>query len=144
VDTAFNTIHKIEHLLSPAHHHQQSDKYSKSGVYALTCNHCQKRYIGQTGRSFYTRYKEQIQDYNLSYRKSQFAKHLLELNHPLGTLQQTMSILHTTKKGRMLNTIEKYYIHEETYYDNQLNDRATVTPSIIFYMILRNMSPTAA
>jgi hypothetical protein len=55
VGIAFNTIHNIERLLSPAHHRQQSDKYSKSGVYALTCNHCQKRYIGQTGRSFHTR-----------------------------------------------------------------------------------------
>jgi hypothetical protein len=63
-----------------------------------------------------------MQDYNLSYRKSQFAKHLLELNHTPGTPEQTMSILHTTKKGRMLNTIEEYYIHEETYYDHQLND----------------------
>jgi ABC-type microcin C transport system permease subunit YejE len=44
----------------------------------------------------------------------------------------------------MLNTIEKYYIHEETYYDNQLNDRATVTPNIIFDTVLRNKTPTAA
>jgi hypothetical protein len=44
----------------------------------------------------------------------------------------------------MLNTIEKYYIHEETYYDNQLNDRATVTPKIIFDTVLRNKIPTAA
>jgi hypothetical protein len=71
-----------------------------------------------------------------------FAKHLLERNHPPGTLEQTMSILHTTKKGRMLNTIEKYYIHEDTYYDNQLNDRATVTPNIIFDTVLHNKSPT--
>jgi hypothetical protein len=55
-----------------------------------------------------------------------------------------MSILHTTKKGRMLNTIEKYYIHEETYYKNQLNDRATVTPNIIFDMILPNKTQTTA
>jgi hypothetical protein len=89
-------------------------------------------------------YTGHIHDYNLSYRKSQFAKHLLELNHPPGTLEQTMSILHTPKKVRMLNTIEKYYIHEETYYDNQLNDRATVTPNIIFDTILRNKTPTAA
>jgi hypothetical protein len=44
----------------------------------------------------------------------------------------------------MLNTIEKYYIHEETYYDHQLNDRATVTPNVIFDMILRNKNPSAA
>jgi hypothetical protein len=87
VGIAFNTILNTEGLLSPAHHRQKSDKYSKSGVYALTRNHYQERYIGQTGRSFYTRYKQHIQDYNLSYRKSQFAKHLLELNHRSGTLE---------------------------------------------------------
>jgi hypothetical protein len=70
-------------------------------------NHCQKRYIHQTGHSFYKYYKEHMQEYNQNYRKSQFAKHLLELNHPQGTLQQTMTILHTIKKGRMLNTIQK-------------------------------------
>jgi hypothetical protein len=55
-----------------------------------------------------------------------------------------MTILHTTKKGRMLNTVEKYYIYEEAHINNQLNDRPTVTPNIMFDMILRNMTPTAA
>jgi hypothetical protein len=55
-----------------------------------------------------------------------------------------MTILHTTKKGRMFNTIEKYYIYEETHNDNQLNVRSTVTPNIIFDMILCNMTPTTA
>jgi hypothetical protein len=85
-----------------------------------------------------------MQDYNQNYRKSQFTKHLLELNHPPRTLERTMTILHTTKKERMLNTIQKYCIHEEAYNDNQLNDRATATPSIIFDTILHNKTPTAA
>jgi hypothetical protein len=85
-----------------------------------------------------------MQDYNQNYRKSQFAKHLLELNHSPGTLEQNMTILHATKNVRMLNTIEKYYIYEEAYNDNQLNDRATVMPNIIFDMILHNNTPTAA
>jgi hypothetical protein len=84
-----------------------------------------------------------MQDYSHNYRKSQFAKHLLELNHSPGTLQQTMTILHIAKKRRMLNTIEKYYILEEAYHDNQLNDRTTVTPNIIFDTIFRNKTPTA-
>jgi hypothetical protein len=86
-----------------------------------------------------------MQDYSHTYRKSHFAKHLLELNHPLGTLQQTMTILHTAKKVRMLNTIEKYYILEEAHHDNQLNDRATVMPNIIFNTLSRqdsNHGPT--
>jgi hypothetical protein len=44
----------------------------------------------------------------------------------------------------MLNTIERYYILEEAHHDNQLNDRATVTPNIIFDTIIRNKTPTAA
>jgi hypothetical protein len=44
----------------------------------------------------------------------------------------------------MLNTIEKYYIHEEAYHNNQLDDRATVTPNIIFDTILCNKTPTTA
>jgi hypothetical protein len=54
-----------------------------------------------------------------------------------------MTILYTTKKGRMLNTIEKYYIYAERQNDNQLNDGLTVT-SNIFDTIFRNMTPTAA
>jgi hypothetical protein len=69
---------------------------------------------------------------------------LLELNHHPGTLEQTMTILHTTNKGRMLNTVEKYYIYEEAHIDNQLNYISTVTLNIIFDTILRNMTPTAA
>jgi hypothetical protein len=44
----------------------------------------------------------------------------------------------------MLNTIQKYYIYEEAYIDNQLNDSSTVTPNIIFDTILCNKTPPAA
>jgi hypothetical protein len=85
-----------------------------------------------------------MQGYRHNYKKSQFPKHLLEQNHSPGTLEQTMTILRTDKKGRLLNTIERYYILEEAHHDNQLNDRATVTPNIIFDTIIRNKTPTAA
>jgi hypothetical protein len=48
VGVAFNTAHTVERMLSPTHHQQQSNRYSKSGVYALICSQYQKRYIGQT------------------------------------------------------------------------------------------------
>jgi hypothetical protein len=85
-----------------------------------------------------------MQDYRHNYTKSQFAKHLLELNHSPGTLEQTITILHTAKKGRLLNTIERHYILEEAHHDNQLNDRATATPNIRFDTIIRNKTLTAA
>ena len=36
----------------------QQDKFTKSGIYKLTCPDCNKAYIGQTGRNFSTRFDE--------------------------------------------------------------------------------------
>jgi hypothetical protein len=47
-----------------------------------------------------------------------------------------MEILHTTVKGPMLNTLEKFYIYREMIIDNQLNDKNTVAPNAIFDAIL--------
>jgi hypothetical protein len=52
-----------------------------------------------------------------------------------------MHILHTTNKGRLLNTIENFYIHRETVANNQLNEKMTTKPNIIFDVILRYTQP---
>jgi hypothetical protein len=70
--------------------------------------------------------------------KSYYAKHLLDHNHPLHSIEDTMLILHTTEKGRLLNIIKNFYIYNETAAKNQHNDRMTVAPSIIFDKILRH------
>jgi hypothetical protein len=44
IGIAFSTVNSIEKLLSPTHHNPQPEEYTKSGVYALTCNQCKKRY----------------------------------------------------------------------------------------------------
>jgi hypothetical protein len=88
--------------------------------------------------TFHVRYEELAQDFRQNNKKSYFAKHLLENNHPLHSTEKTMDILHTTYKGRMLAVIEKFYIYKETASNNQLNDKLTVTPNIIFDTILRN------
>jgi hypothetical protein len=48
-----------------------------------------------------------------------------------------MSILHSTKIGKMLNTAEKFYIYKETNTGNQLNDKSTMAPNKIFDTILQ-------
>jgi hypothetical protein len=54
------------------------DKYEDSGVYMSSSVDCRKKKtVGQTGRSFHTRYKEHAQDYRLGNQKFNFAKHLL-------------------------------------------------------------------
>jgi hypothetical protein len=45
-------------------------------------------------------------------------------------MEDTMRILHTTEKGKMLTIIENFYIHEETATCNQLSDRMTIAPNI--------------
>jgi hypothetical protein len=74
---AYTTKNTIGKLLTYQTEHQ-IDKYAESGVYQMKYLDCQRNYIGQTGRSFHTRYKEHAQDYRHNNHRSNFAKHLLE------------------------------------------------------------------
>jgi hypothetical protein len=47
-------------------------------------------------------------------------------------MEDAMLILHTTTKGRMLHTLEKFYIYRETKNNNHINDRHTITPNTVF------------
>jgi len=48
-----------------------------------------------------------------------------------------MDIIHITNKGRMMDTIEKYYIYRETKLNNQINDKLTVQPNIMFETLVQ-------
>jgi hypothetical protein len=37
-------------------------------------------------------------------------------------METTMHILHITNKGKMMDTLEKFYIYRETEAKNQIND----------------------
>jgi hypothetical protein len=52
-------------------------------------------------------------------------------------MENIMDIVHITNKGKMMDTIEKYYIYRETKLNNPLNDRLTVQPNIIFETIVQ-------
>jgi hypothetical protein len=110
-------------------------------VYQLTCNTCHKRYIGQTGRSFKTRFKEHHQDYKHNWGKSLYAKHIPQHDHSSHPIQNSMHILHTPKKGRLLNAIENFYIHREIMANNQLNETRKTKPNIVFDVIIRHTQP---
>jgi hypothetical protein len=47
-----------------------------------------------------------------------------------------MELLYTTTKGRLMDTIEKFHIYEETCNNNQINDKNTVRPNAIFDAIV--------
>jgi hypothetical protein len=49
-----------------------------------------------------------------------------------------MDTLHITTKGRMMNTMEKFHVYIETLKNNQINDKYTVRPNIIFHTIAQH------
>ena len=71
---------------------------------------CNMRYVGQTGRSFHTRYKEHYRDYKYNNKSSKHAQHLIENRHSIGSINSTTEILHIIRKGKLMDTWEKFHI----------------------------------
>jgi hypothetical protein len=110
VRIAFHTRNSI---LSHLTNHTHKNQYLSSGIYKLTCPDCNKAYIGQTGRNFSIRFNEHNQAFCKNSTSSNVAQHLNEHAHSFGTIDTTTHILQHQKKGPHLNTLEKFYIHEE-------------------------------
>jgi hypothetical protein len=127
-----NTIHKHLCHTSPV---TLPDKYAQSGVYKLTCQDCNRTYVGQTGRDFHTRYKEHKRAFKYNTLQSKFARRLQEHGHSFGGIENIMQVIKIQGKGTHLNTIEKFHIHKETLNNNQLNEDHVETSNIIFNTI---------
>jgi transposase-like protein len=110
--TTNNTISKI--LSTKQSHTRTYNRFHNSGIYRLTCPDCGMKYVGQTGRPFHVRFQEHFRDFKYNNSKSKFATHLLENNHSIGPINDIMEILYTTTKGRLMDTIEKFHIYDET------------------------------
>ena len=62
--------------------------------------------------------------------------HLLENRHSIGhTDDIIMEILYITNKGRLMDTIEKYYSYKETKNGNQINDKNTTKQNKTKFMV---------
>jgi hypothetical protein len=64
---AYTTKNTTKNLLSQPS--KQPTQYENSGVYQLTCLDCRQLYIGQSGQSFKTRFKENEKDYHQNCKK---------------------------------------------------------------------------
>jgi len=95
------------------------------------------KYVGQTGRSFRIRFQEHRRDFKHNNAKSKFAAHLLENDHSIGKINDIMDILYITKKCRTLDTIERYYIYNETKNGTEINGKNTVNPNRIHEAVLQ-------
>ena len=135
INIAYKTNNKIGNILIHNTHtttNNTRDKNNKRGIiYQVTCKDCNKRYIGQTGNSFYTKFREHFNEFKHGNGCSKFAQHLLENRHSIGPIDEIMEVVHTVKKGRMMDTLEKFHIYKETKLENQINDENTITRNIL-------------
>jgi len=51
-------------------------------------------------------------------------------------MEDKMDMVHVTNKGKMMDTLERYYIYKETKSNNQINDKLTVKPNAIFETLI--------
>ena len=114
------------------------DKYNKTGDYKLNCNDCNSFYIGQTGRSFLSRYSEHLKALSNNNIHSAFATHIHTKNHSYTNIDTNLEILHYLPKSRKLNTAEQYeiYKHYKTQPNNILNDQLNYKSHTIFDTIM--------
>ena len=116
IKITYKTNSTLERLLTQQHnkcHYTNQNKFQKkSVVHQLVCKDCNKKYTGQTGRSFYTRFKEHFRDYKYNNGKSNFAQHLIDNNHTVRTMEYIMNILYITKKGKLMDTLERFHIYD--------------------------------
>ena len=116
------------------------NKFNKCGVYQLTCQDCNRKYIRQTDRPFHIAFQENFQDFKYGNAKSKFAKHLIDNRHSIAPMENIMEVLHITKKGNMMNTLERFHIYNVTKLDNQINDKGTLKYNVIFDIIIQRDS----
>jgi len=115
------------------------DKYNNNVIRTLKYPDCDGKNLGQTGRPFRAKFKEHLLSYKQQNRNSKFTQHL-EHNHSIGPIEQIMDVVQVVNKGTFMNVSEKFYIYEETYKNNQLNCKSTVSCIGIFETIVKHAS----
>jgi hypothetical protein len=101
----------------------------------MECQDCSLKYIGQTGRTFHDRYKEHVRAIRNNNNNSGYSNHILNTGHAYGTINDTMNIIKTAKKGRHLNTLERYHIYKLSREELHMNDTYIDTYNPIFEIL---------
>jgi hypothetical protein len=97
IKIAFRTKNTIRNLVMP---HPQQEEYEQSGIHQMRCMDCPLKYIGQTGQTFNTRYKEHIQAIRSNNSNSRYSNHMLNMGHTYGSIANTMKVLKTREKRK--------------------------------------------
>jgi hypothetical protein len=78
----------------------------------MKCLDCSLMYVGQTGRTFNTRYKEHIFGIRSHHCNTGYSSHILNTGHTYGTIDDTIEIITIGRKVQYLTTPEKYHIYK--------------------------------
>jgi hypothetical protein len=73
---------------------------------------CPLKYRGQTDQAFKTRYQEHIHAIRNNNGNSGYSKYILNTGHTYGRITNIIKVLKTERKGKHLNTLEKYHIYK--------------------------------
>jgi hypothetical protein len=60
------------------------------------------------------RFHEHYNDYKYANNISKFAQHVIDEGHAFGPINDVMDRIHIENKGRLLDTLEKFYVYKET------------------------------
>jgi hypothetical protein len=55
-------------------------------------------------------------------------------------MENIIETMYVTNKGKLMDTLERFYIYRETKINNQIHDKLTVNPNIIFETIVQTDS----
>jgi hypothetical protein len=134
---AFKTTNTIQnHLCNLKEPNHRKDPYHKSVIYQLTCKECNQKYIGQTDRTFKTRYNEHINAIKSNKSTKKSAQHLLDNQHSYGTVTRLYGYTTCNKKGQHMNTLERYHIYKnKKTHGTILNDIYAEAGNPIFEVI---------
>ena len=97
LEPGFKTTNSIGKKLLSNKKSYNIDPYNNAGIYAISCNDCNKKYIGKTTRNFKTRFKEHIKD-----NKSNVYQHISTSHHHIDNIDKNLTILHKGNNDRML------------------------------------------
>jgi hypothetical protein len=130
IGIVFKTTTTLHQLIRPTTQ-IHTTHHEKSGIYKITCNTCQKAYVGQTS------WNPQIKILRTQYMKnndpcSAYALHILNCKHEYGNIDDTMTLLKQINKPVLLLPYEKcIYSHSTTIMNSSLNNiRMNIIPCL--------------
>jgi phosphoribulokinase len=115
---AFKATTTVQHLIRPTTQIHTS-QHEKHGVHKITCNTCQKSYVGQTSHNLNLRFQEHVRYIKNNDPRSAYALHILNCRHDYGNINDTMTLLKQINKPSLLLSYEQMYT-QILHHNNEL------------------------